>query len=146
MLLLRWPDGKPIKGIVVAPAESDGSRPRFQLDYNLSPPENPNQAANPGHLALIHQQWGFLPDVPEMISQAAVSEIDACHAFAEIQIGAYNFGFEEAFENDLVAALACICFRDAFLKKAAVSVDMDNIEAIKRFGTALAAVVGASFK
>jgi hypothetical protein len=144
--LLSWSDGKPIEGIAVAPAESDGASPTFELDYNLSPPENPNQAADPGYLALVHQQWGFLPNLPEMISQAALNEIDACHAFAEIQIEACNFYFEEALENDLIAALACICFRDPFLKEAAVSLDMDNVEAIKRFGSALAAVIAASSK
>ena len=138
----RWPDGAPIQGVTVIPGEQ-GLDSRFELDFDLSPPQTASEAAHSGVLSALHAQYGFLPNEPSMIRESDLLDIDVCMSFAEELIK--PLGYDEAYEVDLILALTCVCFRDEQLSKAALLFDTENDEAaVERFNIALNSIIAES--
>jgi hypothetical protein len=136
----QWPDSTPIRGVEVLPGP-DQSGYTISLDYDLSPPNDANEEPNAAYLSQIVSLYGFLPDRPEFIRELDLLDIELCLVFAKSYLQSLPLG--EQLRQDLVLALACVCFRDPALS-ALVHADDDDPEdevAMARLGDALFSII-----
>lgn len=136
----QWPAGTPIVGVEISRGKGPGDY-TISLDYDLSPPKNAIEEPKPGYLAEIASLYGFLPDRPEFIRDLDLLDIELCLVFAKSHVDSLPVG--EQLKQDLVLALACVCFRDPVLSNL-VHADDDDPEdevAIARLSDALVSMI-----